>query len=74
MNGENSDFKYALDYAFKKNLHDDYKNKYEEILDNEVRHSAQDSRTTDRIDNESNEEEEKKISEDKYTSKYVTFQ
>ena len=74
MTGENSEFKYVLDYAFKKNLHDEYKNKYEEILDTEVRHSAEDSKTTHRIDGESNKEEEKKISEYNYTSKYVTFQ
>ena len=73
MTVENSEFKYFLDYAFKKNLHDEYKNKYEEILDTEVGHSPEDSKTTDRIDDESNEDEETKISKYNYTSKHVTM-
>ena len=73
MTGTFSEFKYVLDYDFKKNSHDKYKNKYEDILDNEVGHSPEEYKTTDKIDDESSEEDGQEISEYKYTIKYRTF-
>ena len=42
-------FKYILDYDLKNNSDDDYKNRYEENLDNEYVYSPEDSKTTDSV-------------------------